>query len=124
MAQENIEITLPFSKLKAVIRPYVRRKDQRRVDQAVFGDEMMDISLQPKPKSEEKNIMDAANGAKIRLSNTLDVTDVEIVTMLIKLGDKDDPTKEDVDELHKDDYDALLKIIDPMFESEKRSKKS
>ena len=116
MAQENIKVTLPDSGLEAEIRPYVRRKDEKRVDKAVFGDETADIPVGSGVAATIKEV-------KIKLSNTLDVADIEVMTMLIRLGENQNPTKEDVEELSSKDYQELLDIVDPMFDRGEKGNK-
>lgn len=104
MAQENIIKKLPISGIEAEIRGYVRRKDERRVESAFFGKEAT-VNTEGEDKSMKLNVDFA--GEK----------DVKVWTMLVRLGDNTDVSQDDVGELHKEDFDAILAVVEPMLPS-------
>lgn len=108
MAQENIKITLPQSGIEAVIRPYVRRKDEKRVN-SVFYNQTMDIPVSADGKTKNDYEM------KFDMSKIGDVDDMQIVTMLISLDGKTDFDMDAIEELHVDDYKLLLDETNKIF---------
>lgn len=107
MAQENTIVKLPVSGLEAEIRGYVRRKDESRVENAMFSDDArISVGNQDGTGREMKMRLDMAG-----------ISDTKVWTMLVRLGDNPIPTMDDVQELHRDDFKALLDVVDPMIES-------
>lgn len=108
--RENITLTLP-SGLEAELRSYVRRKDEKRVNNVLMG-QSVDVPMSGTSGTSNYEL-------KMDMTKIADMDDMQILTLLIRLGDKTELTMDDVEELTLEDYEVLLDKTNEIFGDKK-----
>lgn len=105
MAQENIKITLPVSKVECEIKPYITHKVSRKISSSLIGDTELDMQEISKGNT-DINI-------KLTGDKALKFNEILVEGMTLKIGEytkKDGTLTQDVlDELAEEDYSAITK---------------
>ena len=136
MAQENIKLTLPQTGLECELLPYVTRKLFKAVNRATLGDQSVKMdAIQAKQKELENSGLkpeeidarlteEMMKGQTIKLADMDELTDIKVKGLLVKFGDKakTEITSEDIEALPNDDFNALAKEANRIFqESQEKS---
>lgn len=124
MAQENIKVTLPVSGKECEILSYVPHKVAKKVNRLVLGDAeiSMDKARQT-DKSEADLIDDMAKEMKLKMSDMTELADTKVLGLLVKYDGKTkmEIGQEILDELPEEDFNALSKEVEKVFEKQERA---